>query len=141
MATIFTRIIRGEIPCHRVYEDALVLAFLDVNPISDGHTLIVPREPAETVDKLSDESAAAIGRALPRVCRAILKATGAPAYNILQNNGSDAHQAVPHVHFHVIPRYPDRPAAAGLGIVWKAGALDGAHGKELAARIAAAVSP
>ena len=57
--TIFAKILRGEVPCHKVYEDDLVLAFLDVSPISRGHTLVIPKEPAETLDQLSDESAAA----------------------------------------------------------------------------------
>lgn len=132
--TIFSRIIRGEIPCHRVYEDAHVLAFLDIFPLSRGHTLVIPKEPAPTMDRLSDESAAAVGRVLPRVARAVLKATGAEAYNILQNNGELAHQAVHHVHFHIIPKFPD---GKGLGIGWKAGTLE--DGPALAAQVAALV--
>jgi len=127
--TIFGKIIRGEIPCHRVYEDDKVLAFLDVNPISRGHTLVIPKEPAETIDKLSDDAAAAVGRALPRIARAVLAATGATACNVLQNNGPLAHQAVFHVHFHIIPKFED----SGLGIGWKATKLDG--GAELAKSI------
>ena len=133
--TIFSRIIRGEIPCHRVYEDERVLAFLDVGPLSRGHTLVVPKEAAATLDVLSDESAAAIGRVLPRLCRGVLAATGATAYNVLQNNGAVAHQAVPHVHFHIIPKQGD----AGLGIGWKAGALDPKEGATLAERIRGAI--
>ena len=129
--TIFAKILRGEIPCHRVYEDDKVLAFLDVNPISRGHTLVIPREAAETVDKLSDDAAAAIGRVLPRISRAVLAATGATAFNVLQNNGPMAHQAVFHVHFHIIPKYDD---GSGLGIDWNASKLEG--GAELAKAIA-----
>jgi histidine triad (HIT) family protein len=134
--TIFTRIIRGEIPCARVYEDDHVLAFLDISPLSPGHTLVIPKEPAETLDQLSDEAAAAVGRVLPRIARAVLAATGATAYNVLQNNGAAAHQAVFHVHFHIIPK---PPGGGGLGIGWPAGKLDGAAATELAARIAAAI--
>ena len=129
--TIFGKILRNEVPCFRVYEDADVLAFLDVNPLSRGHTLVIPREPAETLDQLSSDAAAALGRVLPRVARAVLAATGARAYNVLQNNGSLAHQAVQHVHFHIIPRYED---GTGLGIDWRAGKLTG--GEALAAAIA-----
>jgi len=129
--TIFAKILRNEIPCHRVYEDEMVVAFLDVNPISRGHTLVIPREPAETLDKLSDEVGAAIGRTLPRIARAVLAATGASAFNVLQNNGPMAHQAVHHVHFHIIPKYED---GSGLGIGWKAGKLE--DGAELAKEIA-----
>jgi histidine triad (HIT) family protein len=131
--TVFSKILRGELPCHKVYEDDWVFAFLDISPLSPGHTLVIPKEPAETLDQLSDESAAALGRALPRICRAVLKATGATAYNVLENNGALAHQAVHHVHFHIIPK-PDE--ARGLGIRWPTGKLD-ADAAELAARIAA----
>ena len=129
--TIFAKILRGEIPCHRVYEDDKVLAFLDVNPIARGHTLVIPREPAETLDKLSDDASAAIGRVLPRLARAVLAATGASAYNVLQNNGPLAHQAVFHVHFHIIPKYDDD---SGLGIGWPSRKLE--DGAELAKAIA-----
>jgi histidine triad (HIT) family protein len=135
--TIFSRIIRGDIPCARVYEDDHVLAFLDISPLSPGHTLVIPKEAAATLDRLSDESAAAVGRVLPRIARAVLAVTGASAYNVLQNNGSAAHQAVHHVHFHIIPK----PAGGGgLGIGWPAGTLDSAAATDLAARIAAAIS-
>jgi histidine triad (HIT) family protein len=131
--TIFTKIINGEIPCHRVYEDAQVLAFLDINPLSKGHTLVIPKQPAERLDQLSDDSAAAIGRVLPRICRAVMKATGATAYNVLENNGSAAHQVVMHVHFHIIPKYAD---GSGLGIGWPAGQIDHQQAAQLAEEIA-----
>jgi len=132
--TIFGKILRNEIPCHRVYEDADVLAFLDVNPLSRGHTLVIPREPAETLDQLSPNASAAIGKVLPRIARAVLEATGAKAFNVLQNNGPLAHQAVMHVHFHIIPKYDD---GTGLGIEWNAGKLDG--GADLAKAISEAL--
>jgi len=135
--TIFSKIMAGEIPCHRVYEDDKVMAFLDVNPLSKGHTLIIPKELAVTIDQLSDESAAAIGRVLPRLARAVLQATGATACNVLQNNGVEAHQAVMHVHFHIIPKYPD---GSGLGIGWPARQLSAEDGKQLAAVIAGAIA-
>ena len=114
MGTIFDKILAGEIPCHRVYEDDDVLAFLDIGPLSEGHTLVIPKEARAHLHELSDESAAAIGRVLPRVCRAVLAATGASAYNVLQNNGRTAHQAVDHVHFHIIPKI----GSGGLGVGW-----------------------
>lgn len=134
--TVFGKIIQGQIPCHKVYEDAHVLAFLDINPLSNGHTLVVPKEPAETMDKLSDESAAALGRALPRICRAVIAVTGVREYNVLENNGHGAHQAIAHVHFHIIPK-PN--AREGLGIGWPMASLDPKVGAELAGRIAAAI--
>ncbi|MCC7539496.1 MAG: HIT family protein [Deltaproteobacteria bacterium] len=133
MATIFDKILDGELPCHRVYEDAHVLAFLDIFPLSEGHTLVIPKERKAMLHELSDEQSAAIGRVLPRIARAVLEATGATAYNVLQNNGAEAHQAVHHVHFHIIPRHGDK----GLGIGWKPSKLDGAAGKELAEKVAA----
>jgi histidine triad (HIT) family protein len=130
--TIFAKILRGEIPCHKVYEDAHTLAFLDIFPISLGHTLVIPKEPASTLDALSDDSAANLGRVLPRIARATLRASGATAFNILQNNGETAHQAVFHVHFHIIPKHAD---GSGLGIGWKAGKLDATAGAALAQRM------
>ena len=134
--TIFTKIIRGDIPCHKVYEDDRVLAFLDIGPLSRGHTLVIPKEPAKTLDELSDESAAAIGRVLPRICRAVKKVTGCTAYNVLENNEAAAHQAVFHVHFHIIPK-PDEKQ--GLGIRWPAGQLDSDDGAKLATELRDAV--
>jgi histidine triad (HIT) family protein len=133
--TIFGKIIRGEVPCYKVYEDDHILAFLDVGPLSSGHTLVIPKESAATLDKLSDESAAAIGRVLPRLCRAVMQASGATAYNILQNNGAAAHQAVFHVHFHIIPRFETRPAGGGLAITWKPQKLEPEQAKELVEKI------
>lgn len=138
--TIFDKILDGDIPCHRVYEDDHVLAFLDVGPLSDGHTLVIPKERKARLHELSDEAAAAIGRVLPRLSRAVMQATGATAYNVLQNNGADAHQAVMHVHFHIIPRFTDRDSGSGLGLQWDAGSLDDASAKDLVARITAALS-
>ena len=133
--TIFKKIISGELPCHRVYEDTQVLAFLDINPLSRGHTLVIPKEPAETLDQLSDEASAALGRALPRICRAVMAVTGVREYNVLENNGRGAHQLVQHVHFHIIPK-PN--AQEGLGVGWPAGGV-GADAAALAEQIRAAV--
>jgi histidine triad (HIT) family protein len=134
--TIFGKILSGAIPCHKVYEDERVFAFLDINPLSTGHTLVIPKEPAKTLDALSDESAAALGRALPRICRAVIAVTGVKEYNVLENNGAEAHQAVDHVHFHIIPKpSPDE----GLSLGWPAQALDPETGAELAAKLRTAL--
>jgi histidine triad (HIT) family protein len=133
--TVFSKILRGELPCHKVYEDDHVLAFLDIFPLSKGHTLVIPKEPAETLDQLSDEASAAIGRVLPRLCRAVMKASGATAYNVLQNNGPGAHQAVFHVHFHIIPKLGD----VGLGVGWKPGKLGNDDAAALTSAIVAAL--
>ncbi|MBT4768162.1 MAG: HIT family protein [Phycisphaerae bacterium] len=123
--TIFGRILDGEIPCHRVYEDEHVLAFLDAGPLSLGHVLVIPKERAAFLHELSDDAAAAIGRVLPRIARAVVAVTGCSDYNVLQNNGAAANQAVFHVHFHIIPKHSD---GSGLGIEWKAGELVGGEG-------------
>ncbi len=130
--TIFSKIIRGEIPSYKLYEDALVFAFLDIAPIAPGHALVIPKEPAVTLDQLSDESAAALGRVLPRLCRALIAVTGTSEFNVLQNNGRMAHQAVDHVHFHIIPKPSE---AQGLGVMWPAGALDHGAAGVLATRV------
>lgn len=134
-ATIFDKILDGEIPCQRVYEDEHVLAFLDIAPLAPGHTLVIPKERKAHLHELSDEQSAAIGRVLPRIARAVLQATGATAYNVLQNNGAEAHQAVFHVHFHVIPKIGN----AGLGLDWTPGELDDALAKELLKKVHAAL--
>ncbi|MEE3329771.1 MAG: HIT family protein [Myxococcota bacterium] len=135
MATIYDKILSGDIPSYTVYQDEHVYAFLDINPLAIGHTLVIPREPRAFLHELSDESAAAIGRALPRVARAVMAATGAEDYNVLQNNGAPAHQAIFHVHFHIIPRLGD----TGLGIGWKTGSLEPDAAQDLLARMHAAL--
>jgi histidine triad (HIT) family protein len=131
MGSIFDKILSGDIPSYKIYEDEHVYSFLDINPISRGHALVIPREAKAKLHELSDESSAAIGRALPRLCRAVMAASGADDYNILQNNGAPAHQAVFHVHFHIIPKFPD----SGLGVGWKQGSLAPDIARELLASI------
>ena len=130
--SIFSLIINGEIPCHKIYEDEHVFSFLDVNPFSPGHTLVVPKEAAVTLDALSEESAQAVGRVLPRISRAVLDVSGASEFNVLQNNGPNAFQSVPHVHFHIIPKFED-----GRGLAWpfKSSPLDHEDGARTASEI------
>ncbi len=133
--TIFSKIIRGEIPCHKIYEDDLVLCFLDVAPLSRGHALVIPKQPARTLDEVDEATAAALGKALVKVSRAVKSVTGCDAYNVLQNNEAAAHQAVFHVHFHVIPK-PDE--SQGLGIHWPSAKL-GDDAAAFAEQLAAAI--
>lgn len=135
--TIFSQIIRGEIPSHRVYEDEHVYAFLDIGPLSRGHTLVIPKEAKAQLHELSDESAAAIGRVLPRLCRAVMEVTGVADYNVLQNNGAPAHQAVFHVHFHIIPK---PSVEQGLGVGWPTKPIDHAEAAKLAAALRASLA-
>ena len=136
MPTLFDKIIRGEIPSYKVYEDEHVYAFLDIGPQSHGHTLLVPKESKAYLHELSDAAAAALGRALPRLCRAVMKATGASSYNVLQNNGAAAGQAVFHVHFHIIPRM-DRD---GLRFEWNPGELKEDDAKTLVEKMQQSLS-
>lgn len=129
--TIFGRILDGEIPCHRIHEDEHVLAFLDVGPLSRGHTLVIPKQRVPSLQDLSDASAAALGRILPRLVRAIAAVTGTEDCNVLINNGAPAGQEVMHVHVHIIP------VAEGQGLQkhWQAGELPAGEGADIAREI------
>lgn len=112
---VFCRIVAGELPCHRVFEDDDTLAFLDIGPLADGHLLVIPKPHHERLETMPAELAGRVLRHLPRLAAAVLRETGAAGYNILQNNGAVAQQEVPHVHFHIIPR----AAGDGLGFRWR----------------------
>jgi histidine triad (HIT) family protein len=132
--TIFSKIIAGEVPCQKVYEDDHVLAFLDINPLSPGHTLVIPKRPVARLEELPAEEAAAIARVLGGIAQRVLAATGAPGYNVLQNNGKVSGQDVEHVHFHIIPR----AAGDGLGYRWKPKSVSTEELQALAEKINAA---
>lgn len=130
--SVFSKILSGELPCYRVYEDEHVLAFLDITPLSQGHTLLIPKQKKELLHELDEAHAAALGRALPKVGRALMEVTGAPGYNVIQKNGSIAGQVVPHVHFHLIPKHPGHPQGEGLQTLWNAQDIDHQKAPELA---------
>ena len=111
--TIFQKIIRGEIPAAKVYETDTVLAFLDIRPVHGGHTLVIPKNPVRDIYELPESDAADLMRAIVRIAGAVKRATGAGGVNIISNNGTAADQVVPHLHFHVIPRF----AAGELGVL------------------------
>ncbi len=113
---IFCKIVAGQIPALRVFEDDRTLAFLDIGPLAEGHLLVIPKSHAVTLDQMSPDEVATVARHLPRLARAVMKAASASACNILQNNGRPAGQAVGHVHFHIIPR----TEGDGLGYRWNA---------------------
>jgi len=104
MASIFTKIIQGEIPCELVLQTNSEIAFLDINPSSKGHTLVVPKCEVARLEELPAEDAAALMQTLQRVARAVSRSLDNSDYNIVLNNGTNAGQEVPHVHFHIIPR-------------------------------------
>ncbi|MBN2126637.1 MAG: HIT family protein [Deltaproteobacteria bacterium] len=106
---IFCKIVRGEIPCFKVYEDERVLAFADINPISEGHTLIIPKRHAENLWEIPEEDLAAVhvaSRKVAHAMRAALKPTGVA---VLQLNGKGANQLVMHYHLHLVPRAAGAP--------------------------------
>jgi histidine triad (HIT) family protein len=104
-SNIFAKILRGEIPCVKIYEDDKTLAFMDVMPQAEGHTLVLPKEEAEDIFGLSPESAAAVIQTAQKVAKAVKAATGAPGVMLVQLNGRAAGQSVFHIHMHVIPRH------------------------------------
>ncbi|EOD52272.1 Histidine triad (HIT) protein [Neofusicoccum parvum] len=110
-ACIFCKIIKGEIPSMKLFESDKTFAFLDIGPLSRGHSLIIPKHHGAKLHDIPDDQLTEI---LP-VAKKIAQAAGAEDYNILQNNGRIAHQVVDHVHFHMIPK-PNE--AEGLGIGW-----------------------
>lgn len=137
---IFCKIIAGEIPCHKLYEDDRVLAFLDVGPLSNGHALVIPKGHYKTIDQMPAEDAAAMGRIIPSLSKAIMQATGATSWNLLQNNGEAAGQVVPHVHLHIIPRFAgdarETPTPGnGLPFSWPASEVDHAEAGKSAEKI------
>ncbi|KAI1454619.1 HIT domain-containing protein [Annulohypoxylon moriforme] len=110
-ACIFCKIIKGEIPCFKLFESDKTLAFLDINPLSKGHALVIPKFHGAKLSDIPDEQ---LSEVLP-VVKKLATATGAVDWNLLQNNGRIAHQVVDHVHFHMIPK-PNE--AEGLGVGW-----------------------
>ncbi len=113
MDCLFCAIVAGDIPARRIYEDEVAIAFLDIHPWQEGHTLVVPRR--HTVDALADDEALAeIAPAVARVGRLLKERLGAQACNILSNAGPVSGQEVLHTHVHVLPRYADNPGIAGM---------------------------
>ncbi|WP_220721142.1 HIT family protein [Agarivorans litoreus] len=100
---IFAKILRGEMSCLKVYEDEHTLAFMDIMPQADGHTLVIPKEAAETLLELSDDAAAATIKTVKKVAKAVKQAMDADGVSLVQFNGAAAGQTVPHIHFHIIP--------------------------------------
>ncbi|WP_160243072.1 HIT family protein [Acinetobacter indicus] len=100
---IFARILRGELPAIKVYEDEQVLAFMDIMPQADGHTLVIPKSPAVTLLDLDPQVAAYTIQVVQKVAKAMEKALGLDGIVLMQLSGAAAGQTVPHVHFHLIP--------------------------------------
>ena len=131
---IFAKILRGEIPCIKLYEDAHTLAFMDIMPHAEGHALVIPKQPAVTLFELSDDAATAVMRTVRKIGQAQKKGLGAEGIVLMQLNGPAAGQSVPHFHFHVIPG-----SIADLRKPHGTAMADQAHLKQLADRIIAAL--
>merc|ERR1719433_1954913 len=101
---LFNKIVKGDIPCYKIFETDKALAFLDLFPCTPGHALLITKGPYKTIMDMPPEEAAALLQELPRLSKAVQEATGAEGVNILQNNLKAAGQVIPQVHFHVIPR-------------------------------------
>ena len=108
MVTIFTEIIERKRPGFIIFEDDNHMAILDKYPIDTGHSLVIPKIPYEKITEMPKNEVAELFSLIPEIANAILKATGAVAFSIAQNNGKEAKQIIPHVHVHIIPRYADK---------------------------------
>ncbi|EGQ2792798.1 HIT family protein [Staphylococcus pseudintermedius] len=134
--TIFSKIIDGDIPSFKVYENDYVYAFLDISQVSKGHTLLIPKTPSPNIYETDAGTMKHIGEALPVVANAIKKTFNPDGLNIIQNNGEYASQSVFHIHFHLIPRYKND--IDGFGYHWETNEsrIDDAQKAEIAAQIA-----
>lgn len=130
---LFCKIIAGQIPATKIYENDVVLAFLDIGPISDGHTLVIPKQHFEKVHECPAEVLGQICSRLGKIAKAVAAAMGCQGYNVLCNNGKAAGQLVDHLHFHIIPR------DAGDGVFKRWPSYQYPDGKiaEIAAKISA----
>jgi histidine triad (HIT) family protein len=102
---VFCAIAEGEIPSFKIYEDDFVLAYLDINPFSKGHTLVIPKEHSSGLIETSDETLAVLISRVKKVANHLKNVLPCDGFNILQNNGEAAGQTVMHIHFHIVPRY------------------------------------
>ncbi len=116
---IFCKIIEGKAPCTKIFENDLVVAFLDIFPITAGHTLVVPKEHSKNILELSEKPMEEIFKAIQKVGAAQMKALGAGGFNVLQSNNPAAGQVVFHTHFHVVPRKD----GDGLNLRWPSGSM------------------
>ena len=106
---VFCAIADGEIPCFKVYEDDVVLAYMDINPFTKGHVLVIPKEHTEGLLDTPDETLASVVSRVRKIAAHMKSALPCDGFNILQNNGEAAGQTVKHVHFHIVPRYGSEP--------------------------------
>lgn len=133
---VFCKIVRGELPCFKVYEDEKVIAFEDIHPVNPGHTLVVPKQHAENLYEIAPEDLTAVHLASQKVIGAMRKALQPTGVAAIQLNGRGVNQIVMHYHLHLIPRSADDPPLAASH--WNARQGDMGAIKETAEKIAAA---
>ena len=104
-SNVFAKILRGEFPCHKIYEDGHVLAFLDIMPRAPGHTLVIPKAPARNILDIKEEDYVHVARATRRIARAAMTAFKADGITVQQFNEAAGGQVVFHLHVHVMPRH------------------------------------
>jgi len=110
MASIFTKIIQGEIPCEKIIETDSEIAFLDINPCAAGHTLVIPKLEVGRLEDLPEIQAMSLMQTIQQVAKAVSAAFNGTDYNLILNNGANAGQEIDHVHFHVLPRNEGSPS-------------------------------
>ena len=126
---IFCAIAAGEIPCFKIYEDDMTLAYLDINPFSEGHALVIPKIHAADISEIEEDALAALILRVKKVASHLKEALPCDGFNILQNNGEAAGQTVRHIHFHIVPR------RKGDALEFKSGKGDMKALEALAARV------
>ena len=132
---LFCKIIVGEIPSFKIAETTRAYAFLDIGPLSQGHSLVIPKQHGLTIDHIDDEHLAECITLMRDVGSAVQDVTGVDGWNVLQNNGEVAGQVVGHVHFHIIPR----KNGDGLGYRWNVGEFNHDEASELSSMIASCI--
>ena len=135
---IFCKIVAGEIPCHKIYEDDATLALADIAPLNEGHCLVIPKSHSENLFEIPESDLAAVSRTVKKIGKALKEALGLPGLTILQLNGRGANQIVMHYHTHLIPRDRDTDGLDKLD--WESSPGDQDRIKSVAEKIKAAMA-
>lgn len=130
MDCIFCKIIKGEIPSYKVYEDENSLAFLDISPVSYGHTLIIPKRHYKNIEDIPEDEFCELIRTVKKIGALLKEKLGISGYNLTENNDPIAGQIIQHIHFHIIPRYEGDELQ-----LWEQGELEADEGSEIIKKI------
>lgn len=121
---VFCKIVKGELPAYKIYEDDKSLAFLDIKPTKVGHTLVIPKNHSATIEEASEEDLMHLTKVIKKVGARLKDKLGCPAYNIILNNGKEADQEIEHIHFHLIPREEQSQFRSLPKIEYKSGQIE-----------------